>query len=487
MSEIYDVVVVGAGPTGDTLALLLGQAGVKTLLVDKAPEIYPLPRAAHIDHETVRIFQQVGAADDVMATCRPANRYDFLTAGRQVLMRFLMEGSPSGWPASNMIHQPSAEAALRQRMAGHEAITLRTSWELLRYEDSADGVTARFATPEGEREVSARYLVGCDGASSKVRALAGASVEDLQFDEPWLVIDTLVQDYSRLPDVNLQICDPVRPTTCVLMGAGRHRWEFMLKPDETPEIALDDGFVAALLKPWNVEGAVTLERKAVYRFHALIAHDWRFGRVFLAGDAAHQTPPFAGQGLCAGLRDAANLAWKLAAVLKGEAGDALLDTYTTERRPHVKAVIELALMMGRTVCILDPAAAAARDAHLLAERAKITEDVPGQGFGFPPMHSAAFLAGSPAAGELFIQPWSDGLKWDDVSGDGAYLIAASPAPVAGVRTFTLDDPKLAPFAADFRRWLDSKGVDAVLVRPDRYMFGTGAPADLAAAWTAALH
>jgi 3-(3-hydroxy-phenyl)propionate hydroxylase len=139
------------------------------------------------------------------------------------------------------------------------------------------------------------------------------------------------------------------------------------------------------------------------------------------------------------------------------------------------------------VCILDPAAAAARDAHLLAERAKITEDVPGQGFGFPPMHSAAFLAGSPAAGELFIQPWSDGLKWDDVSGDGAYLIAASPAPVAGVRTFTLDDPKLAPFAADFRRWLDSKGVDAVLVRPDRYVFGTGAPADLAAAWTAALH
>ena len=487
MPDAYDVIVVGAGPTGDTLALLLGQAGVKTLVVDKAPEIYPLPRAAHVDHETVRVFQQVGAAEAIMSTCRSADRYDFLSADRQVLMRFLMAGSPSGWPASNMIHQPSAEAALRQRMADHAAITLRPAWELLDYQTGEAGVTARFQTAEGPQEATAKFLVGCDGASSKVRALAGAKIEDLQFDEPWLVIDTIVQDYSRLPSVNLQICDPARPTTCVMMGAGRHRWEFMLKADETPEIALDDAFIAKLLEPWNVEGAVTLERKAVYRFHALIAEDWRFGPVFLAGDAAHQTPPFAGQGLCAGVRDAANLAWKLAAVIKGEASDALLDSYTAERRPHVKAVIELALMMGRTVCILDPAAAAARDAHMLAERTRFVEETPGQGFAFPPLKSQAILAGAPAAGELFIQPWSEGRKWDDVAGDGAWLIARqSVAPAPGLTAFALDDPKLAPFAADFARWLEAKGAEAVLVRPDRYVFGTGAPQALAAAWAAAL-
>jgi len=148
---------------------------------------------------------------------------------------------------------------------------VRLEWTLLDLEDAADRVTARFETPEGERKIRARYLVGADGASSRVRALISAKVEDLQFDEPWLVIDTIVHDAARLPDINLQICDPARPTTCVMMGSGRHRWEFMIKPGESLETVLDDDFIAGLLAPWDVEGAVTLERKAVYRFHALIA------------------------------------------------------------------------------------------------------------------------------------------------------------------------------------------------------------------------
>ena len=414
------------------------------------------------------------------------NRYDFLTADRQVLMRFLTEGSPSGWPAANMIHQPSVEEALRKKW---RIIHRSTSHPLGtgELESTGDGVTARFRTPDGVKEIRARFLIGCDGASSRVRGLCGATVDDLQFDEPWLVIDTIVHDYTRLPSINLQVCDPKRPTTCVLMGSGRHRWEFMLKQDETVEQALDDAFVANLLEPWDVAGAVTLERKAVYRFHALVAHQWRFGPVFLAGDAAHQTPPFAGQGLCAGVRDAANLAWKLAAVVKGEAAERLLDTYVAERRPHVKSIIELALMMGRTVCILDPAAAAARDAAMLAQRAAVTEDVPGEGFAFPPLAGDCVLAGSPGAGELFIQPWADGRKWDDAAGDGAWLITMeSLDPAPGLSVFALDDPKLAPFAADLRRWLESRGVSSVLVRPDRYVFGTGAARELTAAYAAAL-
>jgi len=487
MTETFDVVIVGAGPTGDTLAALLGQAGVKTLLTDKSPTIFPLPRAAHIDHETVRVIQQLGVADEVMAVCRPAERYDFLTADRQVLMRFITKGSPSGWPAANMIHQPSVEEALRARIGELDSVSPRVAWELLDYQPEAGGVAARFQTPEGERTIKARYLIGCDGASSRVRGLCGVTFEDLRFDEPWLVIDTVVHDYSRLPDINLQICDPARPTTCVLMGSGRHRWEFMLKPDETVEQALDDDFITELLAPWNVEGAVTLERKAVYRFHAIIAHQWRFGPVFLAGDAAHQTPPFAGQGLCAGVRDAANLAWKLAAVIKGEAGETLLDTYADERRPHVKAIIELALMMGRTVCIIDPEAAAQRNAAMLAQRAAAPPDEPGQGFAFPPLASACILAGAAGAGELFIQPWNGDVRWDDVAAEGAWLIATEAVdPSPGVKVFSLADPRLEAFAGALRIWLAGRGASAVLVRPDRYVFGTGRAEDLVQAWKAAL-
>ena len=487
MAKSFDVLIIGAGPTGAALAALLGQSGIATLVTDKSPSIYPLPRAAHIDHEIVRVFQELGIVDDVMAASRPAEQYDFLTADGQVLMRFLTKVSPSGWPAANMIHQPSIEQALRHRIADLSTVDLKISWELLDYTESDRGVTARFQTPEGETQIQARYLIGCDGASSRVRMLSSASIEDLQFDEPWLVIDALVQDISRLPQINLQICDPARPTTCVLMGSGRHRWEFMLKSGETTDQVLDDGFIAQLLKPWNVEGAIRLERKAVYRFHALIADQWRNGPVFLAGDAAHQMPPFAGQGLCSGVRDAVNLAWKLSAVIKGEAGDSLLDTYQIERRPHVKAIIDLALMMGRTVCILDPHAADMRNKAMLAQRANAPPDVAGEGFAFPALTGAGILAGSAAAGELFLQPWHGDQRFDDVAGPGAWLITTQTAePVAGIRLFDLTDPSMNGFAGSFKSWLAKHNVSSVLVRPDRYVFGTGNPDDLIRAWRYAL-
>ena len=485
-----DVLVVGAGPVGVTLAALLAGEGVSVLAAEQAAEIYPLPRSAHFDPEIVRVFQAIGAAEPVLAAAKAAGRYDFLTAAGETLLSFdsTQARSPSGWPASNMIHQPSVEAALRAALARSAPGALRSGWALLGLDAAADGVVARFATPEGERTVRARYLVGCDGARSTVRDLSGIALEDLKFDEPWLVIDTIVHDPARLPDRNLQICDPRRPTTCVLMGAGRHRWEFMMLPGETPEQVSEPAFIAELLKPWDVEGAVTLERAAVYRFHALVAQTWRRGRVLLAGDAAHQTPPFAGQGLCAGVRDAANLAWKLGAVLRGAAAESLLDTYQTEREPHVRAFIDLALMMGRTVCITDPDAAAARDAAMLAQRA--SGQAQGPGLGGPALAGGCLLEGTPGAGEFFPQPWGPGgERLDETAGPGAWLIGRGVDPAGGppgVAVLDLDQPHLQPFAADLSRWLERHGAAAVLVRPDRYVFGTGSPADLAAAWTAAL-
>jgi 2-polyprenyl-6-methoxyphenol hydroxylase-like FAD-dependent oxidoreductase len=309
-----DVLIAGGGPTGVTLAVLLAKRAVTVIVAEKEADIYPLPRAAHIDHEGMRILQEAGVADKVMATSRRARDYDFLNAKGALLMRFsgADQIGPGGWPIANMIHQPSVEAALRQSLAGESFASLNSRWQLTSFAQDGDGVTAKIATPDGERTIRARYLVGADGARSLVREASGISFEDLNFEEPWLVVDLLVDDYTKLPTANLQICNPERPTTCVLMGEGRHRWEFMILPGETPEQVSDDAFVEKLLAPWNVKGAVQMERKAIYTFRARIAEQWRKGHVLLAGDAAHQTPPFAGQGMCSGLRDAANLAWKLA-------------------------------------------------------------------------------------------------------------------------------------------------------------------------------
>lgn len=470
-----DVLIAGGGPTGITLAVLLARRGVKVIVAEKAADIYPLPRAAHIDHECMRILQEAGAADAVMATSRRAARYDFLNARGRVLMRF--EGAdrsgPGGWPVANMIHQPSVEAALRRSLASFSNATLHSRCELTGFTDDGAGVTASLATPDGDRTVRARYLVGADGARSPVREASGIVFDDLGFEEPWLVVDVLVDDPESLPRDNLQICNPDRPTTCVLMGEQRHRWEFMIKPGETAEQVSDDGFIEGLLDPWKVKGAVRMERKAVYTFRARVAQSWRKGQVLLAGDAAHQTPPFAGQGMCSGLRDAANLGWKLAAVVSGDASDSLLDSYQPEREPNVRATIAMAIMMGRTVCITSRWSAFLRD--LKFRLAGLLGKLPDGPPAYPPITQGAILAGSAAAGSYFPQPAApDGTRLDDVLGTGPWLIDREE----------LDTPRFAPFAAELRGWLDRASAQAVLVRPDRYVFGTADRQTLRASWRA---
>ncbi len=471
-----EVLIAGGGPTGVTLAILLAMRGVSVIAVEKEADIYPLPRAAHLDHETMRILQEAGVAEAVMATSRSTGRYDFLNAAGEVLLRF--EGADriaaAGWPSSNMIHQPSVEAALRKRLADIPSAIFHSRWELKSFEESAGGVSARLATPEGEKTLRARYLVGADGARSPVRIASGIGFDDLGFEEPWLVVDTLVLDAERLPKANLQICDPARPTTCVLMGEGRHRWEFMIKPGEDADALSTDASIQTLLAPWNVDGAVQLERKAVYTFRARIAAQWRKGRILLAGDAAHQTPPFAGQGMCSGLRDAANLAWKLAAITQGTAPDTLLDSYQPERAPNLRATIDMAIMMGRTVCLTDPEAAAQRDAQMLAARA--AGHAPDGAIEYPPIAEGMILAGAPGAGSYFPQPLAGGARLDDVLGVGQWLI----------RRTDLDRAPLLPFRGALGEWLDTHKAEAVLVRPDRYVFGTGTADVLEAGWAAAL-
>lgn len=470
MAHDCDVLVAGLGPVGAALCALLAREGVSAIAVEKDAEVYPLPRAAHFDHEIMRLFQKLGIHEEMAAASRVAPTYEFRNAAGQILMSYdlIAQGSPSGWSPSYMFHQPSLEVALRRLASESPLIDLRLRRTLRSFVQDAEGVTAQVDGPDGPETVRARWLVGCDGAKSPIREALGVGMDDYGFDEPWLVIDALVSDASRLPAANLQICDPARPTTCVLMSQGRHRWEFMLLPGETPEDLLDDAVIRELLKPWNCDDCVEIERKAVYRFHGRVAKQWREGRVLLAGDAAHQTPPFAGQGMCSGLRDADNLAWKLAAVIKHGADPALLDSYQTEREPPVRSVIELAIAMGRVVCISDPQAADMRDAGMLGQRAAGGEPPP---IAQPRLGPGALLEG--VGGDYFPQPWSGDRRMDDVLGDGPWLI----------RRGDLSAKTLAPFAADLDRWLTAHAADAVLVRPDRYVFGVGQPDQLLAAWT----
>ena len=471
-----DVLIAGGGPTGVTLAILLAKRGVNVIVAEKEMEIFPLPRAAHVDHECMRILQEAGVAVEVMTTSRSASRYDFLNARNELLLCFAGADQigPGGWPVANMIHQPSVEAALRRSLLANSGAQLHGGWELKACADDGSGVTALVVTPEGERTVRARYLVGADGARSPLREASGIAFDDLNFEEPWLVVDMLVDDPARLPTANLQICDPERPTTCVLMAEGRHRWEFMIKPGETSEQVSDDAFVEKLLEPWNVKGAVRIERTAVYTFRARVAEKWRKGRILLAGDAAHQTPPFAGQGMCSGLRDAANLAWKLAAVLHGEAQDQLLDSYQREREPHARATIDMAIMMGRLVCTTNKWSAFVRDMKLkIAGKLGKLPDGP---TSYPPISNGVILAGSPAAGSYFPQYVAqNGTRLDSLIGIGPHLLSRED----------LAEDHLKPFAEPLAAWFESAHADAVLIRPDRYVFGTGSPAGLQAAWRAA--
>lgn len=490
-----DVLIVGLGPVGAALAGLLSDGGLTVVAVEKDLDVYPLPRAAHFDHEIMRIFQGLGVAGEVLRHARPAPGYEFRTADGRLLVSVRGRTRPlaaSGWASGYMFNQPGLEEALRAKLGRNPLVDVRLGERFEGLEQDADGVRARISGRSGARGIRARYLVGCDGARSPVRDAIGGSLASYDFDEPWLVIDAIVKPGGRVPDVNLQICDPARPTTCVLMGPGRHRWEFMMLPGETAEAVLDDHFIQALLLPWDVGQSIGIDRKAVYRFHGLVAKDWRRGRVLLAGDSAHQMPPFAGQGMCSGLRDAANLAWKLKAVLKEGAGDGLLDTYQVEREPHVRAYIELAIAMGRVVCTLDPEIAAARDARMLAALAAGTSPLPPT--TPPPMADGVLARGTTAAGTLFPQPWAgaagEGQGLDDVLGAGAWLVVEDGAPVLPgdfpIRIVSLADPALAPFREALGGWLAERGVAAVLVRPDRQVFGTGAPGALLGRYAEAL-
>jgi flavoprotein hydroxylase len=468
-----DVAIVGAGPVGLTLAILLAQTGRRVVVLERWPSPYPLPRAVHFDHEVGRILQSCGIGPELRAISEPAEIYEWRNASGTTLLRFGRRGNaPSGWPESSMFCQPELESLLERRARSLPMLEVRRGVEIAHLTQHTGHVVLQDA---GGAAVTARYVVGCDGANSTVRDLAGIEVVDLGFFYDWLIVDVVLDEPRVFDPPNLQICDPARPTTAVSGGPGRRRWEFMRLEDESLEDLNDEARAWELLAPWELTPEIArLERHAVYTFQARYVQEWRNGRVLVAGDAAHQMPPFAGQGMCSGIRDAANLAWKLDLVLDGRAPVTLLDTYGGERLPSARQAIELSMELGSVICVRDADAAAARDSAMAATVTSELTNAP----ELPGIDIGCIDGDAPHAGRLFVQGTAAGAPFDDVHGAGWRLVTVDPSVAVpddlarwfasiGGTVVVLDAPD-----ATHARWFREHGATVALQRPDFHLFGT---------------
>lgn len=505
---MYDIVIVGCGPVGATLASLLAKYGLRIAVVEQAAGVYDKPRAITLDHEALRVFQACGLAEMMENSIAPHPGTHYLGVDGDIIKIFdpMPPPYPLAWIPTATFVQPDLEKALRARLAECDRIDVLLSTQVTDFTQDGEGVSVTVSdlADGSARVLRARYLVACDGANSFVRKRLGIALEDLAFDEWWMVVDAFTTEPAKRPDKCFQYCRPSRPGTYLPGPGALRRWEIKLLPGEDTDAAGTPENVLRLLGGFTDTSDLTVWRSAVYRFHALLARHWRSGHVFMMGDAVHQTPPFLGQGLCAGIRDAANLAWKLALVLRGTADAALLDSYESERQPHVRSVVATAKEFGKIIGELDPAAAVARDARLRADLASGKAETIRQKF-IPDLAAGLIARDTPAAGSLFVQPairLDDGreMRMDDVLAPEFFIATAAPPAMsrlspASLRTWEkLGGRRIVICASDaeprqdgvmlvtetrqlFAGWLKQGGIEAVIVRPDRYVFAGARKAD----------
>lgn len=484
----YDVAIIGYGPTGMMLAGALGRMGHRVVVLERYKTLYNLPRAACFDDETMRSFQKLGVAEGVGKGSVVQDNYDWVNADGQTLVKLEYDrDAAGGWAAMHMMYQPDIETVLDQFDKSLATVDVRHGVTITNACPQKNAMAVEGTDSAGRAvAVNARYVVGCDGGNGFSRAWIGTDVDDYGFQENWLVCDFRMKRAVRDLPMFRQVCDPAQPRSIVRIGPDHHRFSFMLDPGVSAQDATNTDSawsrVADHIGPDDAE----LIRVANYVFRSRIAQNWRKGRFFLAGDAAHEMPPFLGQGMCSGIRDAHNLAWKLDTVLRGVAKSDLLDSYQTEREPHVRFITEKAIELGRVQTLRDPIAARERDARMFDQRRR--QQTPDK-IALPGL-TAGFIDGD---GSYFPQAVTsnDGqvIRFDDIAGSGWWIVLNDPAlsqavtatdrqalKALGGAVIDLSDtaapPQFSGMGAQYSDWFEARDCAAVVVRPDRYVYGT---------------
>jgi 2-polyprenyl-6-methoxyphenol hydroxylase-like FAD-dependent oxidoreductase len=483
----YDVAIIGYGPTGMTLAALLGQLGRRAIVLERYTGLYNLPRAACFDDEIMRTFQKLDLVDEISRGAEVQPGYEWVNGAGQILVDFQYDNpARGGWAALYMMFQPHIEAVLDRHDRSLPTVEVRQGVTVSALERNGEAITLRGADQNGAPVcIQAAYVVGADGGNGFTRRTLGRQVDDYGFQENWLVCDFRLRG-TVLPPRFRQVCDPAQPIAIVNIGPGYHRFSFMLDPDDTAENATKHEGVWSRVGRYLTKDDAEIIRVANYVFRSRIVERWRYGRIFLAGDAAHEMPPFLAQGMCSGMRDAHNLAWKLDLVLAGLADDALLDTYQLEREPHVRFITEKAIELGRVQTMRDPVKARERDERLFAKRR--THQGP-EKLRYPGLKGGLVIG----SGEFFPQGRvrTNGREalFDDIVGPGWCIVTCEPNVLNGLTishrdawkalggtsaavTVPQTEGSLEDLDGTYRSWFADHGCSVAVVRPDWYLYGT---------------
>ncbi len=464
----FDVTIVGLGPAGGTLANLLAMHDLSILILDREKSFYPLPRAVHFDDEIMRVFQTIGITKEFLKHTIINKGTKFVNSKDKVILDWPRPKkiTDNGWYPSYRFHQPDLEKKLRKKLKNYKKVSIEQNSEVIKIKNSKNHVDITYLNINNHKDylVRSKYVIGCDGANSITRKQMKTKMDNLGFTQKWAVVDLILKKKkNNLPDRTIQYSNPKQPATYCRNVGRRRRWEFAIKKNHSDKKVLSDNYIWNFLKPWLNKSEAIIERKTIYTFESAIARKWRKGRVFIAGDAAHLMPPFMGQGMCAGIRDASNLAWKIANCIRNKFDDKLLNTYQSERSLNVKEYIETTMRMGEFVNAV--------------ESIQITDNIKSDNKGIKSMQSIKPKLGKGLGklndknrGKTFPQfKLKNNKTLDDHFSKKGMIILSSEIKTKNLKNYSLLKAKNLINVSKYLKNINSK---AILVRPDRFILAS---------------